>query len=251
MNSSSWLCPIGEGPKPGCIVYTGFVIGGNGYDPKRKQWQKLLNSTNGTIVDRNQSDVVVLDIQENMNNGKSWAWFHNASRMYPWATHIGKMDDDTYPYFAELLRRVNQTQGQNLSYIGVPRQNPKTLIYHMLGALYVMSRTLAVEISSEGDYWDLHHKFIEDRTTGQAIDKFKNDTGRKVFTVDCQRKCWFHIGNNPHVFRMRQCPILRIPGSPPTTLDMSSYGISLDEETNDALDSDGNECEPWGIGLNN
>eukprot|EP00421_Protoceratium_reticulatum_P042743 CAMPEP_0168444680 /NCGR_PEP_ID=MMETSP0228-20121227/45174_1 /TAXON_ID=133427 /ORGANISM="Protoceratium reticulatum, Strain CCCM 535 (=CCMP 1889)" /LENGTH=87 /DNA_ID=CAMNT_0008459131 /DNA_START=39 /DNA_END=298 /DNA_ORIENTATION=+ len=44
---------------------------------------------------------------ENMNNGKSYTFFQYASNAWKWATHIGKTDLDTYPYFDKFVDSVS------------------------------------------------------------------------------------------------------------------------------------------------
>jgi len=88
MNQSG-VCPLNSPSSANCTVYAGFVIGAGHGSPSD-----------------DFDDLMLLDMPENMNEGKSWKFFNDASVRFPWATHIGKMDTDAYPYFHLLIPRM-------------------------------------------------------------------------------------------------------------------------------------------------
>eukprot|EP00411_Alexandrium_monilatum_P024962 CAMPEP_0175330174 /NCGR_PEP_ID=MMETSP0095-20121207/587_1 /TAXON_ID=311494 /ORGANISM="Alexandrium monilatum, Strain CCMP3105" /LENGTH=329 /DNA_ID=CAMNT_0016627345 /DNA_START=42 /DNA_END=1027 /DNA_ORIENTATION=+ len=94
-----YICTLKQrsGPEEGCLMYVTFVVG-----------------KNGTVPD--DEDVTVLPIRENMDCGKSPAWFRYASTTYRWATHIIKMDMDAFPYVPTLVAAIRDfpTGCQNL-----------------------------------------------------------------------------------------------------------------------------------------
>eukprot|EP00415_Alexandrium_ostenfeldii_P002444 UN2444 len=55
-----------------------------------------------------EKGMLVLDTEENMNSNKSPMWFRSAVEMFPWATHVGKADMDTYPFLHKLVRRMDK-----------------------------------------------------------------------------------------------------------------------------------------------
>jgi len=88
-----------EGTESRCqFVYT-FVMGGN--DDIWDGPNELLDDRIPILLDKGD-DYVVLNIQENMNLGKSQTWFYFASTTMKETKlnfdYIGKMDTDTMPY---------------------------------------------------------------------------------------------------------------------------------------------------------
>jgi len=175
-----YICTLKQrsGPEEGCLMYVTFVVG-----------------KNGTVPD--DEDVTVLPIRENMDCGKSPAWFRYASTTYRWATHIIKMDMDAFPYVPTLVAAIRDfpTGCQNL-YGGrtrLPRYwepNPalrkrpiggdflkcgtKGCWSYMQGGLYLLSAELARNASRPGGWWQEASKkcHSEDVTAGQAIHKY-------------------------------------------------------------------------------
>jgi len=102
-----------------CSVYAAFVIAKNSSKNISDEDMALAQSEEGMLV---------LDTVENMNRGKSFLWFATALKMFPWATHIGKIDMDTYPFIHKLMYRMNLNRpckGQDSPYEFIGR--PHTL----------------------------------------------------------------------------------------------------------------------------
>merc|ERR1719433_33144 len=56
-----------------------------------------------------------------MNSGKSFEFFSYAATAYKWATHIGKMDLDSFPYLHKLTTSLHEHMNSSCgAYIGVP-----------------------------------------------------------------------------------------------------------------------------------
>jgi len=98
------VCYWSSEPQQDCSVYAAFVIAKTG------------NSSHGVNVSmeemalaQSEEGMLVLDAVENMNQGKSFMWFLTARKMFPWATHFGKMDMDTYPCIHKLLYRMKMS----------------------------------------------------------------------------------------------------------------------------------------------
>eukprot|EP00929_Paragymnodinium_shiwhaense_P002124 TRINITY_DN10231_c0_g1_i1.p1 TRINITY_DN10231_c0_g1~~TRINITY_DN10231_c0_g1_i1.p1 ORF type:complete len:432 (-),score=29.60 TRINITY_DN10231_c0_g1_i1:82-1293(-) len=90
MNQPS-VCGILAPPSADCIAHAGFVLG----------------TGEGEPTDDTYGDIMTLDIYENMNEGKSYQYFYEAARKFPWATHFVKLDTDTYPFLHILLPRIS------------------------------------------------------------------------------------------------------------------------------------------------
>jgi hypothetical protein len=108
-----------------CKISLVFVLG------------RVLGADRDTI-DREQSlhaDLVQLDIEENMNQGKTFAWFEYASIHYPNATWIGKSDMDTFVRYDMLAERLSSIPTKSL-YAGI--------IVHHLGCNIVDGRSVCV-----------------------------------------------------------------------------------------------------------
>uniref|UniRef100_A0A7S1MQG0 Hexosyltransferase n=1 Tax=Alexandrium catenella TaxID=2925 RepID=A0A7S1MQG0_ALECA len=114
-----------------------------------------------------------MGIEENMNNGKTALWFLTALQRFPWATHFGKLDMDTFPFLHKLVHRM--AEGRNdacplgpYEFIGAPddrhvgnfsvscprescdRFAPQLEVWnHMNGGFYALSRPLAEKLSWE------------------------------------------------------------------------------------------------------
>lgn len=69
-------------------------------------------------------------------NLKTLAWFTHALHAYPWATHVGKMDLDTYPYINNLYNDLVMLPQKGL-YYGKWCGKDDGL---MLGELYIVTR---------------------------------------------------------------------------------------------------------------
>mmetsp|Transcript_46772 Transcript_46772/g.102142 ORF Transcript_46772/g.102142 Transcript_46772/m.102142 type:complete len:318 (+) Transcript_46772:60-1013(+) len=204
------VCQLVHGQQPGCSVYTAFIIGGKGHDAQDFE-----------------TDVLLLNISENMNKGKTWEYFHHAVRAYPWATHIGKIDDDCYPFIRPLVTSFRDQRNHHLAYMGAPwsckggggcppygcgypvdndftKYSPHWWAYwlwgrsdecwsFMQGGFYAMSSELVAKISGEGEYWDLNKVGPEDLVTGQVVTEFGRRTGSPVFTWNPQPEAWWHM----------------------------------------------------------
>uniref|UniRef100_A0A7S1MNW4 Hexosyltransferase n=1 Tax=Alexandrium catenella TaxID=2925 RepID=A0A7S1MNW4_ALECA len=97
------VCYWQREPREGCQVYVAFVIGKSGAGDGAGG----VNLTSEQMAEAHREPgMFVLDVEENMNFGKSPAWFGEAQKAFPWATHIGKIDMDTYPFIRKLVFRM-------------------------------------------------------------------------------------------------------------------------------------------------
>jgi len=148
-----------------------------------------------------EKGILVLDTPENMNRGKSFLWFATALELFPWATHVGKMDMDTYPFLHKLVYRMDldrqcTSQDGPYEFIGRPDNwcgtrhcknftnhcSPRDCAtqftsdfetvplgegwHYLAGELYILSLPLVRQIA-----WNPHTKGNEDIRMSQAVDR--------------------------------------------------------------------------------
>mmetsp|Transcript_63529 Transcript_63529/g.148137 ORF Transcript_63529/g.148137 Transcript_63529/m.148137 type:complete len:370 (+) Transcript_63529:63-1172(+) len=177
------VCKAPQGPTATCSVYVAFVQG-NGL------WSSLESSTE--VV---QGDMIFLPTRENMDRGKTLEYFRLALVLYPWATHLGKMDSDVFPKWSVIVDSLGKTRPGCESYVGRPwschdkeycppkRCGPPTRgrfrVYdaanrgtcwtYMQGGLYIVSRTLLSLATELLGHWERYPNGPEDARAGQAI----------------------------------------------------------------------------------
>merc|ERR1712187_340720 len=88
----------------------------------------------------------MLDIEENMNFGKTYSFFHEASAHFPWASQIAKCDLDVFPYLTELLDFVYNASrcSSEYEYWGKGNDN----IFNASGTYYINKTGHVVQASS-------------------------------------------------------------------------------------------------------
>mmetsp|Transcript_59452 Transcript_59452/g.159208 ORF Transcript_59452/g.159208 Transcript_59452/m.159208 type:complete len:349 (-) Transcript_59452:88-1134(-) len=186
--SQRGVCPLRLGMTQECTVYVAFVLGTalSGYQPDR------------------EPDVLVLDVAENMNKGKTFAFFEAVSRLYPWATHVGKMDTDTFPYLHRLSESLHAHAKSSKCpnhFVGDPMNHARCGYWdwcppascslpvgedflkfdrsradgphcwsYMQGGMYVVSSGLLRSVAVRGHtIWDNWQTGVEDVVTGRVI----------------------------------------------------------------------------------
>jgi len=93
-------------PDETCRVHVAFVFGNSGNGDRVPLGADTSEAT--AVQARTAAGSFVVDVPENMNRGKTFAWFQAASKAFPWATHIGKCDMDTYPFLHKLIGRMHE-----------------------------------------------------------------------------------------------------------------------------------------------
>lgn len=190
------VCVLGDfSPAPRCSVHVTFVVGNNGQET-------------------GEEDLTILPIKENMDLGKTHAWFHHASREFTWATHIAKIDMDAFPHIAKMLHgmhtqlaeskpKCSNVVGGRLwrcwdepfcppyscgqageDFLRHNIDDPRCFSY-MQGAFYFVSRELAVNTSVPGGFWETESAkcYPEDVIAGHAIQQFASQHQVCVSTV--------------------------------------------------------------------
>lgn len=142
------------------VVYT-FVMGGIDASNTTAPTDLLENDdstvpyvlppTDSTL----EQDVLRLNIRENMNEGKTTTWFKYASTMLPenlGITLIAKVDTDTVVFPRTLLEEVEMlamASSHDKVYAGVEEVARSGEVPYMQGGFYILSRSLAQEITSD------------------------------------------------------------------------------------------------------
>lgn len=199
---ATWLqqrgvCLWSPEPQANCSVYVAFVMG------------RAKAECNETVPAYREPGALLLDVEESMNEGKSPMWMAAAARMFPWATHYGKIDMDTYPFLHKLVGRMAQNRScvnnaSEYEWIGRPAVGrmrrlgtfkracadrpclgwfhhprldavrPEQPFRFMQGEMYIMSRPLVQGI----EWWP--RAGSEDVEMGKFVANFSRSTGRCV-----------------------------------------------------------------------
>ena len=140
-------------------------------------------------------DTIVLDVAENMNEGKSIKWFDWACKNMPDADYIFKMDLDSGVCPKALLQFILSSIGSE--YIGYPwRQRARLLSgkpctlelcptdewFYMSGGFYGLRADLAMEISQAGLL-----KGHEDAIIGSLVHKYRPHAS--ISELKCLHDC--------------------------------------------------------------
>mmetsp|Transcript_97835 Transcript_97835/g.285518 ORF Transcript_97835/g.285518 Transcript_97835/m.285518 type:complete len:332 (+) Transcript_97835:67-1062(+) len=205
-------------PDETCRVHVAFVFGNSGNGDRVPLGADTSEAT--AVQARTAAGSFVVDVPENMNRGKTFAWFQAASKAFPWATHIGKCDMDTYPFLHKLLARMSSRRcvkndhefaGQ---YTGLfnnscapracetnydaPEQRmqfisrPSEPFVHVGGQFYLMSRRLAQKVARPGSFWEAHRNWPEGHAISRAIDA--TATEHKFCVFPWLPDSWYHHG---------------------------------------------------------
>lgn len=155
-------------------------------------------------------DTVHLDVDENMNRGKSLAWFSWASRQEPLPRYIFKMDMDTAICPGQLLSLLMSLDDEE--YIGYPwRQKggqlsgnicspplcPKDDWLYMSGGFYGLRTSLATEVAKS-----IVKEGHEDAIVGSAVHALRGPVA--TYNIECLHDCRFVSGRDCSSV----CPVL-------------------------------------------
>ena len=179
------------------LLYT-FVLGA-AKDPTAPMRYLVLQpdrpiTVNISSIPDHEPDVTYLNIQENMNDGKTPTWFKYASHVLPESLQIdffAKVDSDCIVHPPKLLRDLEERISVgNKTYGGYPMDNDNDHHY-MSGGFYFLSRRLAKLITAVDSNWlnvasevDAVYKYKpEDVVTGQMVKFYGGDNvERPLFT---------------------------------------------------------------------
>ena len=157
------FCPLNDlvapnsSTSPSCFVYYAFVVAGGGPgDPTDHGDDSLPIALEPSADEKNEGDVVVLNIRENMEDGKSQTWFKYASSLAMMGhkiDYVGKTDSDTYPnvdQFVDFIKGyLSPAPFNRRIYGGSMGADYRRHDYYAFGQFYFMSTDLAQYISHE------------------------------------------------------------------------------------------------------
>ena len=138
-----------------CFIYYTFVVsGGDKNAPTEHRDDSTPLTLENTIEEKEKGDIVVLNIKENMNQGKSVTWFKYASSLVAQGhkiDYVGKMDSDTLPntnrFVKWVERKLPPAPFNRRIYGGKSGAIWRQSTYYPFGEFYFMSTDLARYIS--------------------------------------------------------------------------------------------------------
>lgn len=206
-------------PRRGCSVYAAFVMG------------RLGNSSREPL-----RDGLYLDIKENMNLGKTMAFFRFAARKFPWATQIAKVDMDAFPHVHKIVANLYGREkpcSAKYEYWGVKfgtlacHHNRRNFADYcpddscakklpcadqMDGGLYGLSRDLALAATEPGGHWAIEPEGAEDAITGARLHEWAR-THRQCVSM------WMMADSHYHTTYLG--PHVKTPGSGPQSKNLT------------------------------
>lgn len=122
--TQSNVCPLRDGPQEDCSIYTTFVMGtsGDGVTPLSGMPLAYFEDA------RSEQDMMLLHTVEKMKHAKMLEYFYKAAKENPWATHVAKVDMQTYPLIPKLITRMYEQRACHYKYelIGEPMRCNRT-----------------------------------------------------------------------------------------------------------------------------
>lgn len=199
---SPMLCdgPHQHGEK--CAVAVYFVMGEIPNDMRPR-----IDQENGTY-----GDLLELPIPENMNNGKSFAWFRFSSTHFPTARFIGKGDMDTFVRVEALVAAISRippnTQGVyggvliDHIYCGYSTLCARGGWIYMQGGLYFMTQDLARWLGAPNNtIVEKNMEGAEDKHIGKSIHDSKL---RVLYMVEPRSSAaWTHPVNITRFYELQ------------------------------------------------
>ena len=154
------FCPlqdlINNGPLHSkCTVYYTFVVGGAGDTAPTDHWgDSPITLPPATDEEKEMGDIVILNIQENEEIGKSRTWFKYAASLMQQGhpiDYVAKVHKDTLigpQFLTDLIRNdLPPSPFNTRTYGGRPWANLKNAVMFATKAFYFMSSDLALYIS--------------------------------------------------------------------------------------------------------
>lgn len=198
------------------ILYT-FVVGGNASAPAAYPDAATdLVVENSTLASL-EPDVVLLNIRENMNEGKTPSWFHYTSTiLHRKIDYVAKLDLDTLVSIPQLLEFVNQElppaapagqrQNQHQVQLAPPRVFGGLLMdFEACGGKFYESRCKPAKgkIYMSGQFYFVSYDLVQHQSRWRTNNTFKE---RKYEDLNFGVRIWAYphpikiIAFNPHMF---------------------------------------------------
>lgn len=223
------VCPV-DNETADCAIRVAFVAGMLDFEEEWKRENVVAPEHPLDMAHlRSEPDVLLMNVRENMNSGKTFYWLQQASRRFPWADYVGKLDDDAFLHATtvlDVLPTKAQAKGCE-AYIGKPwtclgvhcpprycgpPADKDFMKYvpgvpycwsYMQGGFYVLSRQLAMDLTVPDHYFYHHKEGAEDLLTGQAVAHYAREKSLCVHTLGgedvAHDKLFFHArSKNEH-----------------------------------------------------
>ena len=190
------------------ILYT-FVVGGNPSAPAAYPEGATDLVVENSTLSVLEPDVVLLNIQENMNKGKTPSWFHYTSIiLHRKIDYVSKLDLDTLVSIPQLLAFVNN----ELPPVGQLQQRAPPRVYGGLlmdfeacGGKFYESRCKPVKgkVYMSGQFYFVSYDLVQHQSLWRTNDTFKE---RKYEDLSFGIRIWAYphpiklIAFNPHMF---------------------------------------------------
>jgi len=173
-----------------CAIIVYFVIG-------------LVPNSSRVLIERENAtrgDLIELDVEENMNSGKTFDWFRFAAHRFPTARFISKGDMDTFVYSEDLLRSVRHLPRPARSIYGGNVVDWKSCggydhcpygWVYMAGGFYFISQDLVQWFGA------VNNTFVNDNSMGHEdlqVGKCLHFSGIRVLymTWGTSKRAWAH-----------------------------------------------------------
>lgn len=190
------VCLLGKSREktPGCVGYLVRVFG------EKDPWNDNKHKAPMDGFEFLGGGELLIKTKENRDSGKILYMFRILAAECPWATHIAKVDMDAYPYVFALTAGLKSKQGCASDYQyyghgaqhfyknkigckvnatfslnhycpassnGCPDQTPCWVFNE--GGTYILSTSLAADVTAEGTHFDKDPLGIEDQMVGVRI----------------------------------------------------------------------------------
>ncbi|KAG0559310.1 hypothetical protein M758_10G094200 [Ceratodon purpureus] len=133
-------------------------------------------------------DLIVLDMDENMNKGKTWRFYSTVAAMGVHFDYVMKVDDDAYVRIDNLASSLAEEPRTDLYYGYIlPCENEDPYAGYMAGMGYIITWDLVEYISDSPIVREQTGGYSEDRMTGDWLDKggkAKNRVNKKPLFYD-------------------------------------------------------------------
>lgn len=132
-------------------------------------------------------DIIILDCEENMNHGKSFAYFFTVAAMGVRFDYVMKVDDDAYVRVANLAKSLDPLPRDDLYYgYVIPCENKDPYAWYMAGMGYLISWDLVQWVHDSPTVRN-NTNGTEDKLVGdwlKSAGKAKNRVSKKPFFYD-------------------------------------------------------------------
>lgn len=188
-----------------CPIRVVFVSGDGGRVPE----DRVVVTPEGIRMHKYETNVLLLpDTVENMDEGKSFGWLSFAARNFLWADYVAKCDDDVFPHVTKIIEALPENDDSNNcphAFLGKPWTckngnfwcpdpgcgppvNHSFLEYgglrpseecfsYMQGGFYALTRSVVLNITEPGGFFDQHQYGPEDLQTGLAVMEYTRRAG--------------------------------------------------------------------------